>query len=95
MIQSAGKSKSKTTKQISEYFGKNVFGPKAMAEYVSKEAIKAVNESRTTGHPLDMKMANLIAEGMKNWAIERGATHYTHWFQPLRGSTAEKHDSLF
>ena len=95
MIQSAGKSKSKTTKQISEYFGKNVFGPKAMAEYVSKEAIKAVNESRTTGHPLDMKMANLIAEGMKNWAIERGATHYTHWFQPLRGSTAEKHDSFF
>ncbi|MDP2175107.1 MAG: glutamine synthetase III [Bacteroidota bacterium] len=92
MIQAA---KSKSTKQISEYFGKNVFGPKAMAQYVSKEAIKAVNESRNTGQPMDMKMANQIAEGMKNWAIEKGATHYTHWFQPLRGSTAEKHDSFF
>lgn len=89
------KTKPKSNKQISEYFGKNVFGPKAMAEYVSKEAIKAVNESRATGKPMDMKMANQIADGMKNWAIEKGATHYTHWFQPLRGSTAEKHDSFF
>jgi glutamine synthetase len=82
-------------KQISEYFGKSVFGPKAMAEYVSKEAIKAVNESRNSGKPMDRKMADQIAEGMKNWAIEKGATHYTHWFQPLRGSTAEKHDAFF
>jgi glutamine synthetase len=82
-------------KQISEYFGKSVFGPKAMAEYVSKDAIKAVNESRNTGKPMDLKMADQIAEGMKNWAIEKGATHYTHWFQPLRGSTAEKHDAFF
>lgn len=98
MIQSASKSKqekSKNMKQISEYFGKSVFGPKAMAEYVSKEAIRAVNEARTTGKPMDRKMADQIAEGMKNWAIERGATHYTHWFQPLRGSTAEKHDAFF
>jgi glutamine synthetase len=84
-----------TMKQISEYFGKSVFGPKAMAEYVSKEAIKAVNESRQTGKSMDPKMADQIAEGMKNWAIEKGATHYTHWFQPLRGSTAEKHDAFF
>jgi len=82
-------------KQISEYFGKSVFGPKAMAEFVSKEAIKAVNESRNTGKQMDRKMADQIAEGMKNWAIEKGATHYTHWFQPLRGSTAEKHDAFF
>ncbi len=82
-------------KQISEYFGKSVFGPKAMAEYVSKEAIKAVNESRNSGKPMDRKYADQIAEGMKNWAIEKGATHYTHWFQPLRGSTAEKHDAFF
>jgi len=82
-------------KQISEYYGKSVFGPKAMAEYVSKEAIKAVNESRNTGKPMDRKMADQIAEGMKNWAIEKGATHYTHWFQPLRGATAEKHDAFF
>ncbi len=89
------KSSTKHVKQISEYFGKSVFGPKAMAEYVSKEAIKAVNESRNTGKPMDRKMADQIAEGMKNWAIEKGATHYTHWFQPLRGSTAEKHDAFF
>ncbi len=102
MIKSSGKSHSQdkslpknSMKQISEYFGKSVFGPKAMAEYVSKEAIKAVNESRNTGKPMDRKMADQIAEGMKNWAIERGATHYTHWFQPLRGSTAEKHDAFF
>lgn len=101
-MSTAGKSKTSdknTTKtpmkQISEYFGKSVFGPKAMAEYVSKEAIKAVNESRQTGKPMDRKMADQIAEGMKNWAIEKGATHYTHWFQPLRGSTAEKHDAFF
>ena len=85
----------KQMKQISEYFGKSVFGPKAMAEFVSKEAIKAVNESRNTGKQMDRKMADQIAEGMKNWAIEKGATHYTHWFQPLRGSTAEKHDAFF
>jgi glutamine synthetase len=103
MIQSTSKAgrqqEQKTSKhsmkQISEYFGKSVFGPKAMAEYVSKEAIKAVNESRNTGKPMDRKMADQIAEGMKNWAIEKGATHYTHWFQPLRGSTAEKHDAFF
>ncbi len=102
MIQSASKSRQQeqkaskhSMKQISEYFGKSVFGPKAMAEYVSKEAIKAVNESRNTGKPMDRKMADQIAEGMKNWAIEKGATHYTHWFQPLRGSTAEKHDAFF
>lgn len=89
------KHSNKSMKQISEYFGKSVFGPKAMAEYVSKEAIKAVNESRNTGKPMDRKMADQIAEGMKNWAIEKGATHYTHWFQPLRGSTAEKHDAFF
>lgn len=92
---SSEKTSSKNVKQISEYFGKSVFGPKAMAEYVSKEAIKAVNESRNTGKPMDPKMADQIAEGMKNWAIEKGATHYTHWFQPLRGSTAEKHDAFF
>jgi glutamine synthetase len=100
MVQSFSKSSEQkiskpNMKQISEYFGKSVFGPKAMAEYVSKEAIKAVNESRNTGKPMDRKMADQIAEGMKNWAIEKGATHYTHWFQPLRGSTAEKHDAFF
>lgn len=85
----------KNMKQISEYFGENIFGPQAMTEFVSKEAIKAVTESRNTGKPMDRKMADQIAEGMKNWAISKGATHYTHWFQPLRGSTAEKHDAFF
>jgi len=85
----------KKMRQISEFFGENIFGPQAMAEYVSKEAIKAVNEARNTGKSMDRKMADQIAEGMKNWAINKGATHYTHWFQPLRGATAEKHDAFF
>ncbi len=84
-----------SSKQISSYFGENVFGPQAMAEFISKEAIKAVNEARNTGKSIDRKMADQIAEGMKNWAISKGATHYTHWFQPLRGTTAEKHDAFF
>ena len=85
----------KKMKQISEFFGENIFGPQAMAEYVSKDAIKAVNEARNTGKSMDRKMADQIADGMKNWAISKGATHYTHWFQPLRGATAEKHDAFF
>ncbi|MBC7426137.1 MAG: glutamine synthetase III [Bacteroidia bacterium] len=84
-----------STIQISEYFGENVFGPKAMAEYLNKESIKAVQEARSIGKPIEIKIANQVAEGMKNWAMNKGATHYTHWFQPLRGSTAEKHDSFF
>lgn len=80
---------------ISAYFGECVFGPEAMKQYLSKEALKAIDDAARFGKSIDRDMADQIALGMQQWAMERGATHYTHWFQPLRGTTAEKHDSFF
>ncbi|MCK5846567.1 MAG: glutamine synthetase III [Bacteroidales bacterium] len=80
--------------KTSEYFGINVFNDKTMKSYLSKEAYKAVSLSIEDGVRLDRRIANQIATGMKAWAMERGATHYTHWFQPLNGATAEKHDAF-
>lgn len=81
--------------RISEYFSTNVFGPEAMRQYLSKEALKAIDEAAKLNRPIDRRMADQIAEGMQAWALDKGAKHYTHWFQPLRGTTAEKHDSFF
>ncbi len=81
--------------KTSEYFGVNVFDCRKMQEYLSLEAYKCVTDSIYKGTKLDRKVANQIASGMKAWAIERGATHYTHWFHPLTGTTAEKHDAFF
>ena len=81
--------------KISEYFGTDVFGINAMKEYLTKTAFDAVMESMDKGTTVDRKMADEIASGMKAWAINKGATHYTHWFQPLTGTTAEKHDAFF
>ncbi|MBU6325575.1 MAG: glutamine synthetase III, partial [Bacteroidetes bacterium] len=81
--------------RISEYFSENVFGPEAMRQYLSKEALKAIEEAAKLNRPIDRAMADQIAEGMQSWALSKGAKHYTHWFQPLRGTTAEKHDSFF
>lgn len=83
------------TGKVSDYFGTNVFGKDAMQKYLSKEAYKAVIAAIDHGETLDRKMADQIALGMKEWASTKGATHYTHWFQPLTGTTAEKHDSFF
>jgi len=80
--------------KASEHFGINVFDLPTMQKYVSKEAYKSVLASIEKGEKVDRKMANQIAAGMKSWAMERGATHYTHWFQPLTGNTAEKHDAF-
>ena len=80
--------------KTSEYFGINVFNDKTMRSYLSKEAYKEVKSSSEEGTKLDRKIANQIATGMKAWAMDRGATHYTHWFQPLNGATAEKHDAF-
>jgi len=80
---------------ISGYYGENVFGTEAQKKYLSKEAIKAIAEARKGGKPIDIQLANEVAEGMKEWALSKSCTHYTHWFQPLRGTTAEKHDSFF
>ncbi|MFC1467241.1 glutamine synthetase III [Verrucomicrobiota bacterium] len=77
-----------------EAFGENVFSLKVMRNYVSKEAYDKLVETVNTGSALDMSIADEVADAMKTWAMERGATHYTHWFQPLTNATAEKHDSF-
>ena len=81
--------------KTSEYFGENVFDKYKMQEYLSREAYKNVIESINQGIRIDRKIANQVAIGMKAWAIDRGATHYAHWFHPLTGSSAEKHDAFF
>lgn len=81
--------------KISDYYGTNVFGENAMRQYLGKEAIKAINDAKNDGLKIDRNMADVIAAGMKQWAISKGVTHYSHWFQPLTGATAEKHDAFF
>ena len=80
--------------RISDYYGENAFNKKAMRQFLSEGAYKSVNEAVNHGSTLDRKVADLVASGMKSWAMSKGATHYTHWFQPLTGRTAEKHDSF-
>jgi glutamine synthetase len=80
--------------RVSDYFGENVFDQIKMQKYLSKDAYKHVKDSILKGTSIDRKMADGVATGMKAWAMERGATHYTHWFQPLTGGTAEKHDAF-
>lgn len=81
--------------KISSLFGENVFHLEVMREYLPGEAFKMVLETIETGARLDRKVADQVATAMKDWALTKGATHYTHWFQPLTGTTAEKHDSFF
>ncbi|RPH73734.1 glutamine synthetase type III, partial [bacterium] len=85
---------SKPRTPISEYFGMNVFDRKKMKKYLSNEAYEHVLEAIDKGAKIDRKIADQIASGMKAWAVEMGATHYTHWFQPLTEGTAEKHDAF-
>ncbi|HYH56566.1 MAG TPA: glutamine synthetase III, partial [Anseongella sp.] len=81
--------------KISDYYGTNVFNESTMKEFLSKEAFQSVRDAIEQGTQVDREMANQIASGMKAWAMSKGATHYTHWFQPLTGLTAEKHDAFF
>ncbi len=81
--------------KVSDLFGKNVFHTEIMREYLPSDAYKSMMESIQNGTRLDRKMADQVASAMKDWAITKGATHYTHWFQPLTGTTAEKHDAFF
>jgi len=81
--------------KISDFFGSLVFSDYAMQEYLPKDAYNSVKAAGVEGTRIERKMANSVAAGMKDWAITKGATHYTHWFQPLTGSTAEKHDAFF
>nr|WP_314465712.1 glutamine synthetase III [uncultured Clostridium sp.] len=79
---------------VAELFGKNVFNETVMRERLPKSVFKKLKKTIEDGAELDPSIADVVAHAMKDWAIERGATHYTHWFQPLTGITAEKHDSF-
>ena len=79
---------------VAEIFGKNVFNETVMKERLPKSVFKKMKKTIEDGAELDPSIADVVAHAMKDWAIENGATHYTHWFQPLTGITAEKHDSF-
>jgi glutamine synthetase len=81
--------------KISEYYATNVFTHEAMQEYLSEEAFISVMSAIKSGTRIDRKIADQVASSMKAWAMKKGATHFTHWFQPLTGATAEKHDAFF
>ncbi len=83
------------TEKRSEIFGINVFGEKTMRQYLTKEAYLGVTSAIKYGTKIDRKIADQVAALMKEWAMSKGVTHYTHWFQPLTGGTAEKHDAFF
>ena len=79
---------------VADIFGENVFNDAVMRERLPKKTYQKLHEVMEAGRELDIETADVIAHEMKEWAIEKGATHYTHWFQPLTGFTAEKHDSF-
>ena len=79
---------------ISEIFGSNVFNETVMKERLPKKVFAEVMDVMAHGGQISMASADVVANAMKDWAVEKGATHYTHWFQPLTGTTAEKHDSF-
>ena len=81
--------------RVSDYFGRNTFHTRIMREYLSEAAYKSVKSAIQNGTAVSRDIADQVATSMKDWAITKGATHYTHWFQPLTGTTAEKHDGFF
>lgn len=80
---------------IASYFGENVFGDEAMKKYLPENAYLSVKAAMQSGQKLGREIADVVATGMKEWAQDKGCTHFAHWFQPLTGKTAEKHDSFF
>ena len=76
--------------KVPEMFGSMVFNDKKMQERLPKSTYRALKKTIQDGEPLDISVANVVAAAMKDWAIEMGATHYTHWFQPMTGVTAER-----
>jgi glutamine synthetase len=84
-----------TEGKTSELYGKNVFHADVMREFLTEEAFDSVMGAINNGSRIDRKIADQVASAMKDWALSKGATHYTHWFQPLTGATAEKHDAFF
>ena len=87
--------KVKENTKRSSLFGKNVFNKDTMRQYLTKDAYKGVMSAIDHGAKIDRKIAGQVSSAMKDWALSKGATHYTHWFQPLTGGTAEKHDAFF
>lgn len=85
----------KSSGRISEYFGQDVFGLHEMQKLLAPDVFKKVSKAIDQGTKIDAETANAVASAAKSWATSKGATHYTHWFQPLTGSTAEKHDTFF
>jgi glutamine synthetase len=83
------------TLQDNQVFGANVFSPSVQRHRLPKHVYRALQRTLARGEALDTSLADAVAQAMKEWAMEKGATHYTHWFQPLTGSTAEKHDSFY
>src|SRR3954470_960771 len=83
------------TEPANQIFGANVFSVGEQRERLSKDTYKRLQSTLENGEPLDVSLADAVALAMKEWALEKGATHYTHWFQPLTGMTAEKHDSFY
>jgi glutamine synthetase len=83
------------TEKVSDYYGSMTFSDEVMRSLLSPEAYLKINTAIQTGSKIDRDAADEVAAAMKSWAISKGATHYTHWFQPLTGTTAEKHDSFF
>ena len=81
--------------KVTDFFATNVFSTKVQRDYLSEEAFYSLQESVRSGKRVDRIMADQISSAMKAWAMDKGATHFTHWFQPLTGATAEKHDSFF
>ncbi|REE80269.1 glutamine synthetase [Lutibacter oceani] len=85
----------KEAKKRSEIFGENVFNEGTMRQYLTSDAYKGVMSAIKLGKKIDRKIASQVSASMKEWALSKGVTHYTHWFQPLTGATAEKHDAFF
>ena len=79
----------------SEQYGSNVFSIAVQRQYLPKSVFKTLQETLERGESLEPGLADSVASAMRKWALEKGASHYTHWFQPLTGSTAEKHDSFY
>ena len=77
-----------------KFYGEDVFSEKAIRVHLSKAVADKLIATMREGKPLDPTIADSVAEGMKKWALKKGATHFTHWFQPLTGGTAEKHDAF-
>ena len=80
--------------KIPELYGSHVFNDKVMRDKLPKDIYKALRKTIENNTHLELDVANSVAVAMKDWAVENGATHYTHWFQPMTGVTAEKHDSF-